>query len=406
MSAEDLGTRELGQVRGQRLDEFLATLRLLHNPSTNSKIGVPALDKLLANYTTRFDPTNLSAIPTPPIIEITSPGPKSGKTELLYWMIANLVLGSDGRDTTEHDEPRKTPDHARDQTSTDSEAQMEGDDTDLETNTTHNPTTGQPDHQIPPPSTNLREHHHTAPTTIALLVTSAPDITRLSQILLHHLLSSSPHLALPTAKSLVHSALSHIHIFQPTSLSSLIATVSSIPTYFLDPKNGSAKRRVGAIIIDSPSDYFWADKVGTQGQGQGQQGQQTQGKYPALASTLKRISTTLCTPIVFSTACLSTTSATSATSDTQASRPQLPSPFPTLPTLRLIISRHAIQGFNKDTDAETALKCKQGRVKAVREAGFGIRVNKWANEGQRDGSGDGDTAGFEVRINNKGVTVL
>jgi len=388
--------------------QFLATLRLLHDPSTTSKIGIPALDKLLANHTTRFDPTNLSAIPAPPIIEITSPGPKSGKTELLYWMIANLVLGSDGRDTTLNDEPHptestrdcpeKTPDHARDHITTDSEVRIEGDDTELETNTTHDPFS-KPDHQVPPPSTKLKEHHHTAPTTIALLTTSPINISRLSQILLHHLPSSSPHLPLSTAQSLIHSALSHIHIFQPTSLSSLIATASSLPTYFLDPKNGSAERRVGAIIIDSPFDYFWADKVTLQGQ----QGQQTQGKYPALASTLKRISTTLCSPIIFSTAHLSATSATSAT---QALRPQLPSPFPTLPSLRLIISRTAIQGFTKETDAETAVKHKESRDKVVVDASFIIRINKWANEAQRDNSGDRDTAGFEVKIDSKGITVL
>jgi len=376
------------------------------------------LDKLLANHTTRFDPTNLSAIPAPPIIEITSPGPKNGKTELLYWVIANLVLGSDGRDTTEHDEPHatestrdlpeKTPDDARAHITTDSEAQMGEDDAELERNTTHDPTGGQPDHQIPPPSTDIKDTRHTAPTTIALLTTSPINIPRLSQILLHHFLSSSPQLPLSTAQSIVHSALSHIHIFQPTSLSSLIATVSSLPTYFLNPKNGSAERRVGAVIIDSPSDYFWADKVGTQGQQghQGQQGQQTQGKFPALASTLKRISTNLCTPIIYSSQCLSATSATSTTSDTQALRPQLPSPFPTLPTLRLIISRPAIQGFTKDTTAETAVRYKESRDKAVSETNFKVIINKWANEGQRDNSGDRDTAGFKVKIDSKGITVL
>ena len=275
---------------------------------------------------------------------------------------------------------------------------MGGDDTDLETITIHDPTTGQPDHQIPPPSTKLKEHHYTAPTTIALLTTSSPDIPRLSQILLHHLLSSSPHLPLSTAQSLIHSALSHIHIFQPTSLSSLIATVSSLPTYFLDPKNGSAKRRLGAIIIDSPSTYFWADKVTAQGQAQGSA--QGQSKFPALASTLKRISTALCTPIIYSSEYLSTTS------DTQALRPQLPSPFPTLPTLRLIISRTAIQGFNKEIDAETAVKHKESRDKAVSETNFRVRVNRWVNEGQWDNSGDRGAAGFEVKINSKGITVL
>ncbi|KAI4849324.1 hypothetical protein E4T44_02300 [Aureobasidium sp. EXF-8845] len=425
MSVEDLGMRELGQVRSQRLDEFLTTLRLLQNPSANSRIGIPALDKLLANHTTRFDPTNLSAIPAPPIIELTSPGPKSGKTELLYWIIAKLVLGSDTHDNvgdvelqqadeTARGDATTTPDDTKDNRMTDPRAQAVEQDTNIETEIPHRPPPGQPDHHNHPPPTDARgepDNHHTKPTTIAFISTSPVDIPRLTQLLLQTLLSSSPHLPLSTAQDLIHKALSHIHIFQPSSLSSLIATISSLPTYFLNPKNGSVEKRLGAIIIDSASTFFWHDKVGAvtgQGQGQGQ------SKYPALASTLKRTSITLQTPIIFTTENISattptitSTSASSATSaDTTAIRSPLPSPFSTLPTLRLIISRDAIQPFSKDMDAETAIKHAEAREKAVREAEFVVSVNKWGNDGQRGRQGSGDVVGLKVVIDGKGVTVL
>jgi hypothetical protein len=227
----------------------LTTLRLLQNPSTNSKIGIPALDKLLANHTTRFDPTNLSAVPPPPIIEITSPGPKSGKTELLYWIIASLVLGSDIHETSEHVEPyqanrspSKTPDHANNRETTDSEAQNEDKETNLETNIAKHSSPKQPDYHIPtpptnPPKGNPTHTHHTNPTTIALLTTSPIDLPRLTQILLHRLHSTTPNLPLSNAQDQIHFSLSHIHIFQPSSLFSLIATLSSLPSYFLNPKN-------------------------------------------------------------------------------------------------------------------------------------------------------------------------
>lgn len=165
--------------------------------------------------------------------------------------------------------------------------------------------------------------------------------------------------------------------------------------------------------MDSPSTYFWADKLSTQSQGQGQ-AQQSQSKYPALASTLKRVSTTLSAPVIFSTAhlaAITSTSSVDSSSGTQTLRPQLPSPFSTLPTLRLVISRNAVQGFGKDVDAETVVKYQDGRNKAVREGRFRVLVNRWESEGRgnvaagRDGGGSGN-AGFEVKIDDMGVTVL
>jgi hypothetical protein len=400
------------------------------------------LDKLLANHTTRFDPTNLSAIPAPPIIEITSPGPKIGKTELLYWIIAGLVLGSDTHGTPEDiephqadesptDQPRNTQDHTMNHETTDSEAQTGDNDTNLETDIPQHPSPEQSDHHIPTPSTNTHKEphnhnhtHHTNPTTIALLTTSPADLPRLTQILFHRLLSTTPNLPLSTAQELIHTSLSHIHIFQPSSLSSLIATISSLPSYFLDPKNGSVERRVGAIIIDSASTFFWADKAATTGQTHGQGQGQAQSKYPALASTLRRTSTTLQAPVFFSTENLSSTPSTSNTSNTSSTsnisstsaisssnplaiRPHLPSPWPTLPTLRLIISKNTIQNFPKDIDAETAVRHAEARDKAVGEAGFSVKVNKWGGDGQRERESEADgNKGFGVRIDGKGVTLL
>ncbi|CAD0094214.1 unnamed protein product, partial [Aureobasidium vineae] len=275
MSAEDLGTRELGQVRSQRLDELLTTLRLLHNPSSNSKVGVPALDRLLANHTTRFDPTNLSAIPAPPIIEITSPGSKSGKTEFLYWIIANLVLESGAQDplnqATESakDDSNEQQDHAKDTTTTDPEASRE-DDTDLQTTQQAQ----HPNTHIPAPS---KETSHSAPTAIALLSSTPISLPRLSQTLLHHILSESPNLPLSTAQQIIHAHLQHIHIFYPSTISSLIATVSSLPTYFLSPSNPSFCKRVGGIFISTPSTYFWDDKAASTPP-------TSASKFPALAS--------------------------------------------------------------------------------------------------------------------------
>ncbi|KAH0351893.1 hypothetical protein KCU81_g2142, partial [Aureobasidium melanogenum] len=419
MSAEDLGTRELGQVRSQRLDELLTTLRLLHDPSSNSKLGVPALDKLLSTHTKPYDPTNFSTIPAPPIIEISSHVPKSGKTEFLYWVIASLVLGGgDGEvegaevgDAVDEvgDGLGTTSDHAGDDMEQPTEEHSTLDasaaaQTDAMTFQTEDQS-DQPLHnsaqQTNPPS----RHNKPTPKAIALLSTSLVNIPRLSQILLSHLLSRNPTLSLLEAQAKVHTALSHIHIYHPTSLPSLITTISSLPGYFLSPSNTSKERRLGAILISRPSAYFWEDKIAVAPTS----ASSTTGKLPALASTLKRVAVTLQAPVFYTTSHLSGPSASSTNTTTPSTLPSflslppaLPPPFATLPSLRLIISKLPVQGFNKDIDAETALRQRGARDAAVREAKFRVSVNQWGKEGsERDRN-----VGFELVIDGGGVRVI
>ncbi|KAH0374002.1 hypothetical protein KCU65_g419, partial [Aureobasidium melanogenum] len=423
MSAEDLGMRELGQVRSQRLDELLTTLRLLHDPTSNSKFGIPALDKLLAAPTKQFDPTNLSVIPAPPIIEITSPVPKSGKTEFLYWVIASLVLGGgDGEveeagfemvdgdaddggmgTTSDHTEDDKM--HTEDDAALDASAAVHTDDTARQT-------TDEPDQ--PRNNTSARQidplngSNKTTPKAIALLSTTPVNIPRLSQILLRHLLTSSPNLSLSEAQAKVSTALSHIHIYQPSSLPSLIATLSSLPGYFLSPSNTSKERRSGGIVVNTPSDYFWEDKVAATSSAS------TTGKFPALTTTLNRVAMALQTPVFYTTSHFSGPPASSTTSTnpsplpaTLSLPPALPPPFASLPSLRLMISKPSVQGFNKEIDAETALRQKEARDTAVREARFRVSVNQWGREG-RVGQRNGDRRdrGFEISIDGSGVRVV
>ncbi|KAI4736037.1 hypothetical protein E4T50_13467 [Aureobasidium sp. EXF-12298] len=415
MSAEDLGTRELGQVRSQRLDELLTTLRLLHDPSSNSKLGIPALDKLLATHTTRFDPTNLSGIPAPPIIEITSPAPKSGKTEFLYWVIANLVLGGGGLDqpegvTADHaddsvgDGTGTTSGHTEDNMMQPTEDQSTLDGcAAVQTIATARQTTEQPDqpHNNSTPQTNqFKQSNQTTPKAVVLLSTSPINIPRLSQILLHHLLTLRPTLSPTEAQPLIITALSHIHIYQLTSISSLLATISSLPSYFFSTSNTSKDRRLGGIFISTPSAYFWEDKVQvvTSAATSASAASKT-GKFAALAMVLRRVGAVLQTPVFYTTSHLSASSASSTDPVTWALPPALASPFSTLPTLRLIISRGAIKGFSKEVDAETAFRQKEARATATRNSNFRVRVNQWGNELQ------GNT-GFEVRIDASGVRIL
>lgn len=388
--------------------KLLTTLRLLQDPSANSKLGIPALDRLLATNTPRFDPTNLSSVPAPPIIEITSPVPKYGKTELLYWIIAQLVLG----DLTDHDEQyhASAEDSTKDDTTgTRSQERIEQMET-LENQTSNDETgpeaTVLQDEQSEPlkdpqPNPGPNTQQAAQSTAIALLATSPISILRLSQITLHRIQQLHPSITLTKAQELTHTALSHIHIFQPQSLQSLISTISTLPSYFLNPSNKSFDRKL-AIVLDSASAYFWEDKhsIGER------QGQGNVGKYPALAAVLKRISGTLQAPIFFSTENISATTSIASNSgraETMALRPSLPPPWSTLPSLRLIIQKPEIAGFGKDIDAKMAIRENKNRQGRIREVGLKVSVNQYGNEGWMSTSHPCQS--FTLNITNHGVEI-
>lgn len=295
---------------------------------------------------------------------------------------------------------RTTPDHAGDDGVLAAEAQSTRNESEAaHTDAIAHQTPDQPGQarNSSAPHINPPQSNKPTPKAVALLSTSPVNISRLSQILLQHLLTTSPALSLTEAQPMISTALSHIHIYQPTSLPSLLTTLSSLPSYFLSSSNISRDRRLGAIAISTPSAYFWEDKLSSTSTSASTTS--NKGKYPALAAVLKRVSTQLSTPIIYTTSQFP-----SVSSDPLSLQPALPSPFPALPTLRLVISRNTVQGFNKETDAETAVKQTKARDQAVREASFKVSLNKWGNEG-RSSERIGDT-GFAVRIDEKGVKII
>lgn len=241
----------------------------------------------------------------------------------------------------------------------------------------------------PQPHPGPHPQQSTQSTAIALLATSPISILRLSQITLHRIQQLHPSITLTKAQELTHTALSHIHIFQPHSLQSLISTISTLPSYFLNPSNKSFDRKL-AIVLDSASAYFWEDKY-SMGERQG-----NVGKYPALAAVLKRVSGTLQAPVFYTTEHLN------PVTDILALRPSLPPPWSILPTLRLIIARPPIPGFGKDIDAQTAIREKKNRQGRMREAGLKVSVNQYGNEGWMSTH---PPQSFSIHITNHGVEI-
>jgi hypothetical protein len=63
-------------------------------------------------------------------------------------------------------------------------------------------------------------------------------------------------------KSTINSALRHVHIFRPQSQTSLLATLDSLPSYFLQNKsNPSLHRPLAFIALDSLPAFHWQQRA-------------------------------------------------------------------------------------------------------------------------------------------------
>lgn len=330
-------------------------------------------------------------------------------------MIANLVLGpdqaqgveADHADESEEDGARTTPDHVRDDDTPAAEAQQIRNESEAAfADVTADQTPDQREQASRNPAsqqTNFFKNNNRTTTlkAVALLSTSPVNISRLTQILLQHLLTTTPNLCLTDARPIISTALSHIHIYQPTSLSSLVATLSSLPCYFLSATNNSKDRRLGGIAICTPSSYLWQDKLASSTSATSAS-VSTKTKFPALATTLKRVSIQLQTPVLYTTSHFSS-HRNDDDDDPGTFQPALPSPFPVLPGLRLVVSRIGVKGFEKEIGAETAARQSRARETAVASKGFRVQINRWGDQGRQAGIGD---TGFEVKIDDKGVRII
>lgn len=71
-------------------------------------------------------------------------------------------------------------------------------------------------------------------------------------------------------EEIIHTSLQHIHIFRPTSLASLIATIQTLPAYLFDSSaHHSFERQVSLLVVDSVTAFFWQQRMGREGRGVG-----------------------------------------------------------------------------------------------------------------------------------------
>ncbi|KAJ9654810.1 hypothetical protein H2201_008935 [Coniosporium apollinis] len=395
MSAENLGRRLLGEVHEESLDELLHSLRAFHNADTQLQIGIPPLDRLLhafqhptitaqhqhvsdrSSSPSHHSPAQLRARKhesKPPIVELTSTTPGSGKTHLLYLTTIHAIL----------------------------------------------------------PVTHASIMLHGFSSAVIILDTDNRfNIPRLADILKAHVVAcqqaqQKPALEDQDLENLIQGCLKHVHVYRPQSTGSLLATLNAIPTYLFNAgAHHSSHRRLHSIILDSASAFYWPMRAEEELAKLGRQLHEPSDvdapnavlstmttPWTQLSRHLRRLQQMFDCAILFATVSLSPSPAPSLTPssrrDIPSLRPALPGPMAHLATLRLVLARAAVPPFAPGMAVQDALGERGKRQEVVQRGRFWASVNGWDREAWGREVVDGLRRmgwGFGFRVMGEGVVL-
>jgi hypothetical protein len=214
--------------------------------------------------------------------------------------------------------------------------------------------------------------------------------------------NAHPRLDEATTSHLISISLQHIHIFRPQSLPSLLATLSSLPTYLLTATaHHSSNRPLHSVLLDSATAFYWHHRAASETMQLSHPGPQPEPTYTHLVHTLRSLAQLFSCPVIATTSppfVTSTFTSLSAAVDVTgggtgvglSARPQalrhfMPHPWPAFVTVRLRVARVAVPRFALGLSVEEAMgereerqkEVERGRFVAVADdghGGFGFRI--------------------------------
>lgn len=209
-------------------------------------------------------------------------------------------------------------------------------------------------------------------------------------------------------------SLNHVHVFSPQSLPSTIATINSLPTYLFNAtKHHSFDRIINFIALDSASAFYWRHRADiddaillTSTTTDSRSVSQPSG-YAQLAAALKNSIRIFNTSVIFSSWHLGAVRDVTSNmgSEVQSFRPSLPSPWPALPTLRLIVHRAPVRKLPIELGVEDALRESETRQRVVDKGKVECFVNESGIEEHTMQKLRARGAGFDFYITGDGVDV-
>lgn len=220
---------------------------------------------------------------------------------------------------------------------------------------------------------------------------------------------------------MVNECLRHVHVFRPQSSLSLLATLRSLESYLLhSTQHSSHNRRLHAIVLDSASAFYWQDRrenellnipgVREERAAQQQPSSSTPSglnnlSIPQIAqetvSALRHLQHIFSCAILYTTWGLHRSSTQRHAHDADlystplSFRPHLPRPWPTFPTLRLVVSRDAVRPFAPFMTVKETERDAPSRQAIVARGEFSVWVDMWGR--------DNWAAGVAERVVQKGA---
>lgn len=226
---------------------------------------------------------------------------------------------------------------------------------------------------------------------------------------------------------MIDECLRHVHVFRPQSSLSLLATLRSLEAYLLhSTQHSSHSRSLHAIILDSASAFYWQDRreaeilkipgVREERAAQKPSASTTASDIDNLSihqieqetiSCLRHVQHVFSCAIVYTTWGLQRASTLRHGQDAYiysnplSFRPHLPRPWPTFPTLRLVVSRDPVRPFAPFMTVKEAERDAPSRQAIVARGEFSVWVDMWGKESWAAGVVEGVIAkgpvGFWVR---------
>lgn len=221
------------------------------------------------------------------------------------------------------------------------------------------------------------------------------SLLRLKHVMIGYVCSCiddrSGPLSIENIGALMRASFEHLHVFRPQSSLSLLGTLSNLQSYLFDTSSHvSANRALGAIVVNDVDAFLWqarledAEDEILANNAAPKSGSLT-SQFRELVAQLRQLQS------IFSCLVIATSSALSSLTYSRVDglhvpilQSHMPAAWKAFVTARLIVKRGTVQKFQYGMSVEEAAKEAQQRQEAVEKSAFSARLDWSESEAWRE----------------------
>jgi len=245
--------------------------------------------------------------------------------------------------------------------------------------------------------------------------------SRLMQIALHYLCSSSIGSTDQERFSTAREALKHVHTFQPQSSSKLVSILQHLDRYLLDSTGHlSSYRWLGLMVLDSATAFYWPDRFdadvarleavpGPDNTTPAASGEQRPSKTAETIMLLKQLQARFECSVLFTTqATVASVSHPQRPQNKASARmaPEEPgpqNPWTAFATLTLSMARLHVPPFASSMTMDECVQERQKRMEVLAQGRFGVHIDWRKTPGETRGGVGQET--FVLTVTREGVDI-